>query len=159
MFQSLFGLFVLIGFGWLLSERRSDIALRPVLAGLLLQIGLAFLFLHVPPLQRGLGGLNAAVSALADATKAGTAFVFGFIGGGPLPFDEKFPGASFNLAFQALPQVIVVSALSSLLFHWKVLPIVVRGLSWVLQRTLGIGGAVGISAAATIFIGMVEAPL
>ena len=143
----------------LLSERRSQIALRPVVAGLLLQVGLAFLFLHVPPLQRGLGGLNAAVGALADATKAGTAFVFGFIGGGPLPFDEKFPGASFNLAFQALPQVIVVSALSSLLFHWKVLPIVVRGLSWVLQRTLGIGGAVGISAAATIFIGMVEAPL
>ncbi|HUN50946.1 MAG TPA: nucleoside transporter C-terminal domain-containing protein [Candidatus Sulfotelmatobacter sp.] len=159
MLQSLFGLFVLIGLGWVFSEQRAKIALRPILAGLALQLGLAALFLHVPPLQRGLAGLNAAVVALADATKAGTAFVFGFLGGGPLPFDEKFPGASFNLAFQALPQVIVVSALASLLFYWGVLPLVVRGLSWVLRKTLGIGGAVGISAAATIFIGMVEAPL
>ncbi|HYM32400.1 MAG TPA: nucleoside transporter C-terminal domain-containing protein [Candidatus Cybelea sp.] len=159
MVQSAFGFCVLIALAWALSENRWRVGLRPVLGGLALQIGLAALFLSVPQLQEGLNVVNRAVIALADATRAGTSFVFGFLGGGPLPYDEKVPGASFNLAFQALPQVVVVSALSSLLFYWKILPAVVRALSWVLQRVMGIGGAVGISAAATIFIGMVEAPL
>src|SRR5213078_2879255 len=66
---------------------------------------------------------------------------------------------SFVLAFRALPLVLVVSALSALLFHWRVLPWIVRGFSLVLEKTMGIGGAVGLSAAANVFVGMVEAPL
>ena len=85
--------------------------------------------------------------------------MFGYLGGGALPFDLKTPGADFILAFQALPVVLVMSVLTTLLFYWRVLPPVVRGMAWLLERTLGVGGAVGLSTAANIFLGMVEAPL
>ena len=91
--------------------------------------------------------------------RAGTSFVFGYLGGGPLPFEPKLPGAEFVLAFQALPLVLVMSVLTTLLFHWRILPPIVRGFAWALERTLGVGGAVGLSTAANIFVGMVEAPL
>jgi CNT family concentrative nucleoside transporter len=100
-----------------------------------------------------------AVNALAEATKAGTSLVFGYLGGGPLPFDEKAPGASFILFFQALPLVLVVGALSALLYHWRVLPLAVAGLSRLLKRVFGIDGATGFATAANVFVGMVEAPL
>jgi CNT family concentrative nucleoside transporter len=67
------------------------------------------------------------------------------------------PASSFILAFRALPLVLVVSALSSLLFYWRVLPWLVGLISRLLRKTLGIGGAVGLSAAADIFVGMVMA--
>ena len=98
-------------------------------------------------------------SAISAASRAGTSFVFGYLGGGALPFDLKAPGADFILAFQALPIVLVMSVLTTLLFYWRILPPVVRGLAWLLERTLGVGGAVGLSTAANIFLGMVEAPL
>jgi len=106
-----------------------------------------------------LGLLNVPVQAVADATSAGTSFVFGYLGGGPLPFAEASPGGAFVLALQALPLVLVVSALTTLLFHWGILPRIVRALSSVLERSLGVGGAVGLSTAANVFVGMVEAPL
>ena len=96
---------------------------------------------------------------LEESTTAGTSFVFGYLGGGSLPFDEKFPGSSFILAFRALPLVLVMSALSSLLFYWKILPLVVRAFSWGLQKTMKIGGAEGLGVSAEIFLGMVESPL
>ena len=85
--------------------------------------------------------------------------VFGYLGGGDLPFAEKFPGASFILAFRALPLILVISALSALLFYWKILPIVVQAFSWSLQKTMGLGGAEGLGVSANIFVGMVESPL
>ena len=69
--------------------------------------------------------------------------MFGYVGGGALPFDLKAPGADFILAFQALPIVLVMSVLTTLLFYWRVLPPIVRGMAWLLERTLGVGGAVG----------------
>ena len=103
--------------------------------------------------------INDAVDAIAAATRAGTSFVFGYLGGGPLPYDLKVPGADFILALQALPVVLVMSVLTTLLFYWRILPPIVRGFAWLLERTLGVGGAVGLSTAANIFLGMVEAPL
>ena len=105
------------------------------------------------------GAINDAVGAIASASRAGTSFVFGYLGGGALPFELKSPGAEFILAFQALPIVLVMSVLTTLLFYWRILPPIVRGMAWLLERTLGIGGAVGLSTAANIFLGMVEAPL
>lgn len=159
MLQSLFGLVVLTTLAWVFSERRSRVHWRAVAVGLGLQLVLAALFLNLPVLRAALVSLNRVVNALSEATQAGTSFVFGYLGGGPLPFQEPFPGASFVLAFQALPLVLVISALSSLLFYWRILPLVVKGASWVLERTMGVGGAVGLSTAANIFVGMVEAPL
>ncbi|MCX7893431.1 MAG: hypothetical protein N2544_13860 [Burkholderiales bacterium] len=157
--QSLFGFFALFAIAWLFSERRREVAWRPVAGGMALTLALGVAFLKVPLFAELFLWLNRAVTALQDATAAGTSFVFGYLGGGPLPFEEKAPGASFVLATRALPLVLVVSALTSLLYYFRVLPVVVRGFALVLEKALGIGGAVGLSAAANVFVGMVEAPL
>jgi CNT family concentrative nucleoside transporter len=157
--QSLFGFFVLHALAWLCSERRRAIPWRPVLAGMALTLALAVLFLKVPLFSEVFHWLNRAVGALERATQAGTSFVFGYLGGAPLPYEEQPETSSFVLAFRALPLVIVISALSALLFYWRILPWIVRGFSWLLTRSMGIGGATGLSAAANVFVGMVEAPL
>ena len=157
--QSAMGLAALLGIAWLLSENRRVVPWRIVLSGLALQIALAALLLKAPPVQRVFLTLNEMLLALERATQAGTSFVFGYLGGAPLPFATSAPGSSFVLAFKALPILLVVSALSSLLFYWRILPAIVKAISAVLERTMGIGGAVGLSAAANVFVGMVEAPL
>ena len=157
--QSAFGVFALLAIAWAISEDRRAVSLRQATIGLSVTVACAVLFLKVPGSTAAFSGINHAVDAIADATKAGTAFVFGYVGGAPPPFEVKVPGADFSLAFQALPLVLVMSVLTSLLFHWRILPPIVRALSWVLERTLGVGGAVGLSAAANIFLGMIEAPL
>lgn len=157
--QSLVGFVVLHVIAWALAEDRRRVAWRTVLPGMALTIVLAVLLLKVPVIAELFRALNDAVNALERATAAGTSFVFGFLGGGPLPFEEKQPGASFVFAFRALPLVLVISALSALLFYWRVLPVVVRTFSWLLRRTMGVGGAEGLSAAANVFVGMIEAPL
>ena len=157
--HSLVGFFLLHAIAWALSEDRTTIVWRPVIAGMLLTFGLGLVLLKAPYAKGVFLALNGALDALEKATRDGTAFVFGFLGGGPLPFAETYPGASFVLAFRALPLVVVVSALSALLFHWRVLPWIVRGFSLVLEKTMGVGGAIGLSSAANVFVGMVEAPL
>jgi len=155
-FAGLAGLLLLC---WLVSEDRRAIAWRVVVVGLVLGFALAAAMLKLPPIQQGLDRINDGANQLSAATAVGTAFVFGFLGGAPLPFAETGPGSSFVLAFRALPLVLVVAALSALLFHWRILPAIVRVFAWLLRRTMGIGGAVGVSAAANVFVGMVEAPL
>jgi CNT family concentrative nucleoside transporter len=157
--QGLLGIAAILFAAWAISEHRRQVPWRTVIVGLLLQFVLAAALLKVPLFKSFFIALNDALLLLEKATTAGASFVFGFLGGGPLPYAETAPGASFVLAFKALPLILVVSALSSLLFYWRVLPFVVRAISRVLQRTMGIGGAVGLSAAADIFVGMIEAPL
>lgn len=159
LLQCCLGYLVFVALAWALSENRRAVPWRAVGAGVLLQGGLALVFLKLPAAQGVFARLNDGMLALEAATRAGTTTVFGYLGGGPLPFAEASPGSSFVLAFQALPIVLVMSALSALLFHWRVLPRLVRGLSWGLEKTLGVGGAVGLSTAANVFVGMVEAPL
>jgi len=158
-YQGIVGLFVLIGIAWSCCENRKAIQWRHVAAGLALQAVLAVLLVRLPVSQSVFIWLNRAVLALEQATTAGTTLVFGYLGGGLLPFPEPFSGSAYILAFRALPLVLVVSALSSLLFYWKILPLIVKAGSWLLERTLGVGGALGVSAAANVFVGMVEAPL
>jgi CNT family concentrative nucleoside transporter len=158
--QSALGLVVLTAFAWALSEnRRAAFSWRLIGAGLGLQIAIALLLLEVPPARNALYSLNGVVDALTKATGAGTAFVFGYIGGGEAPFDVTRPQNAYSLAFQALPLVLVVSALSALLWHWRLLPVIVKGFAFALQKAMSIGGAVGLGSASTIFLGMIEAPL
>jgi concentrative nucleoside transporter, CNT family len=157
--HSLLGFFALHAIAWAISEKRRAVAWRPVLAGMGLTLGLGAVLLKVPAFQQVFFGLNHALEALERATREGTGFVFGYLGGAPLPFVETHAGSTFVLAFRALPLVVVVSALSALLFHWRVLPWIVKGFSLMLQKTMGVGGAVGLSSAANVFVGMVEAPL
>lgn len=157
--QSLVGIAAIVALAWALSENRRAFAWQTVLVGLALQIGLAALLLGVDWIRGALYSLNAVVEALAGAMRAGTSFVFGYVGGGEAPFDVTRPGHLTSLAFQVLPLVIVVSALSAVLWYWRVLPVVVRGFSLALQKTMNIGGAVGLGAAANVFLGMIESPL
>jgi CNT family concentrative nucleoside transporter len=157
--QSALGVLALIAFAWIISENRRAVAWRSVAAGLAVTFVLAALLLKVPQVKAAFGAVNGAVDAIATATRAGTSFVFGYVGGGQKPFESKMPGAEFILAFQALPIVLVMSVLTSLLFYWRILPPIVRGFAFALERTLGVGGAVGLSTAANIFVGQVEAPL
>jgi len=157
--QSAFGLIALLLIAWAISENRRTVPWRIVVSGVLLMVVMAVLLLKVPLFKQFFLTLNDALLGLEKATQAGTSFVFGYLGGGKLPFAEQPQTSSFVLAFRALPLILVISALSSLLFFWKVLPVVVRSISKVLEKTMGVGGAVGLSTAANIFIGMVEAPL
>jgi concentrative nucleoside transporter, CNT family len=157
--QSALGIVVILAAAWLLSEDRGAFPVRTVAVGFALQIGLALLLLKVPPARNALFSLNAVVVALMAATKAGTSFVFGYVGGAPAPFVVTNAAGMSSFAFTALPLVIVISALAALLWHWRILPIVVNAFAWVLRKVLGIGGAIGLGAAATIFLGMIEAPL
>jgi concentrative nucleoside transporter, CNT family len=157
--QSLLGVAAIIVIAFMISENRRAVPWRQVLIGLAVTFALALLMLKVPQSQSAFNVINRAVNAVASATKAGTSFVFGYVGGGPLPFDPKTPGSDFILAFQALPVVLVMSVLSSLLFYWRIMPPIVRGFSWALEKTLDVDGAVGLSTAANIFVGQVEAPL
>jgi CNT family concentrative nucleoside transporter len=159
MIQGVLGLFVLLTVAWLLSENRRLLSWRPILAGLTLQVGLALLMFKVPLFRQLFLGLNSLVLTFQEATQAGTSFVFGYLGGGPLPFAETTPGGSFSLAFQALPLVLVIGALTALLYYWRILPLIVQAFSWVLRKTMGIGGVLGVVASGCIFLGMVEAPL
>ena len=157
--QSALGVFAILAIAWLISENRRAVPWRPVMVGLAVTFLLALLMLKVPQTKVAFSFINRAVEAIAAATRAGTSFVFGYIGGGTLPFDPKTPGSDFILAFQALPVVLVMSVVSSLLFYWGIMPPIVRGFSRALERTLDVGGAAGLSTAANIFVGQVEAPL
>ncbi len=157
--QAILGIVALVGFAWAISENRRKVRVGEILLGLLVTFLMAALMLKVPPLRHLFDILNRGVSLIEESTQAGTSFVFGYLGGGPLPFAEGRPGASFVLALQALPIVLVVSALSSLLFYWRILPVVVHAFAWVFRKTMRVGGAVGLSASANVFLGMVESPL
>ncbi|HTT01480.1 MAG TPA: nucleoside transporter C-terminal domain-containing protein [Steroidobacteraceae bacterium] len=157
--QSALGVIVLRLLVWLLSERRRLISWRFVVIGTLVQIGLAALFLKLPISGAVFAGVNTVVVGIQHASEAGSSFVFGFLGGGPLPYQETRPGTSVALAFRILPLLIIMSAVASLLIYWRVLPAIVRGFAWVFEKSLGIGGAVSVSSATNIFLGMVESAI
>lgn len=157
--QSIAGLVVFACIAWLISENRTKVSIKIIVAGIAIQLAVGFILLKLPVFRDFFISLNRLVLSLEESTAAGTSMVFGYLGGGDLPFAENFPGASFILAFRALPLILVISALSALLFYWKILPIVVKAFSWSLQKTMGLGGAEGLGVSANIFVGMVESPL
>jgi CNT family concentrative nucleoside transporter len=157
--HALAGIAGLVAVAWLAGEKRGAVPWRAVGAGLALQLVMAVVFLKVAAIKQAFLKLNDALLVLEQATQAGTGLVFGYLGGGPAPFEVTDTGATFVLAFRALPIVLVMSALSALLFYWRVLPAIVRALSLALEKLMRVGGVVGLSAAANIFVGMVEAPL
>ncbi len=160
VFHSLIGLAGLIGLGWLASEARGQIRWKEVGVALAAQLAIAMAMFGVPGMEAAFEFLNAVVGALGAATQEGARFVFGFLAGGDPPFQPVEPGArSFVLAFETLPLVILLSALTAILTHWRVLPALVLGLSRLLEKSLGIGGAVGLGVGANVFLGMVESPL
>jgi CNT family concentrative nucleoside transporter len=157
--HALTGMAGLLALAWAASENRRAIPWRAVLVGMGLLLILAVVFLKIPLIKDAFLKLNDVLLVLERATQAGTSMVFGYLGGGPAPFQVTDEVAVFVLAFRALPLVLVISALSALLFYWRVLPAIVRAISLVLERAMRVGGVVGLSTAANVFVGMVEAPL
>ena len=157
--QSACGVFFILGLAWAFGENRRQAQWGAALGGLAITFALAALLIKWPWLSQTIALINMGVESIATATQAGTAFAFGFLGGGPAPYTITNPAAQFIFVFQALPVVLVISALTSLLFHWKILQPIIHGLSALLRRSLGVSGAVGLSTAANVFLGMVEAPL
>ncbi len=157
--HSLIGLISLILLSIVFSEDKKHIPIRIVVVGLLLQLFFGFILLKLPQSRHLFYYLTKGVQAIEESTKAGTSFVFGYLGGGPLPFKEKIAGTAYILAFQTLPLLLVVSALSSVLFYLNIIPPIIKGFSWLLRYTMGIGGVEGFAAAANVFMGMVESPL
>jgi len=159
LLQPLLGIIIFLGIAWIISEQRNQVKYTAILTGLVVQFTIAGILLYIPVFKKFFLFLNNVVLSLEAAAKAGTSFVFGYIGGGTPPFLLQDPGSNFILAFQALPLVLVIGALSALLFYWRIIPTVVKGFSFLLQKTMNIGGALGLGASTTIFLGMVEAPL
>lgn len=157
--QSLLGFFAFAAIAWSISEHRRGFPVRIVLTGMALQVAIALIMFRFPLVADFFLLLNRVVEAIQESTQSGTAFVFGFVGGGEAPYEIVYPHAAFSLAFQALPLVLVISALSSVMFYWGILPRIVKGFSWLLEKSMKIGGAEGLGVSANIFVGMVEAPL
>jgi concentrative nucleoside transporter, CNT family len=157
--QAVLGIFALVGFAWAVSENRRAVRWPIVAAGIGLQFVLAISLLRVPALQGVFLALNSVMDALNNALLAGTTFVFGYLGGGTPPFESTRPELQYVFAMQSLPFLLLISALASVLFYWRVLPAAVKAMSFVLEKTLKIGGAVGLGVSANVFMGMVEAPL
>ncbi|NML95633.1 NupC/NupG family nucleoside CNT transporter [Novosphingobium olei] len=159
--QGLIGIGLILLIAWGVSEnRRAMPGWRWIAGALIMQLAIALAFIRVPLVWRAVEAINSGVSAIEQATLAGSSYMFGYLGGAELPFVLK-PGVSppMIIAFQVLPLIIVFSALTALFWHWGVLRWLVNGLSWVLRRTLGVTGVVGLNAGANIFLGVVEAPL
>ena len=157
--QGIFGVLFLIVFAWLCSERRDQIDVRFLGIGLFSQFSLAFLFFQVPLISDILMSLNFIIAAIEAATLEGTRFLFGYLGGGSEPFEVSEGGYLYLFAFRVLPNVIVFCVLIAVLWYWKVLPKIVTGFGFLLRRVFKVSGAVGTSAAATLFLGMVETPM
>lgn len=153
------GIALILLLAWLFSEAKTQVKPIPVLLTLGVQIILALLLLKAPVISDGLKLLRYMVIAIETATRQGTSFVFDFLGGADITFLDDPTSPPYIFAFQTLPQIMVFSVLVALFWHWRILPVITRAFAWVLQRTLGIGGAVGLAASASIFLGMAEAPM
>lgn len=157
--QALLGLAVFVALALPFSESPRAIRWRLVAIAIALEFAVCIVLLRVPPVAAALAYLNHAVAALSAATLKGTAFVFGYIGGGPAPFAVTDPKALTSFAFQMIPIIIVVSALSAVLWYWRVLPLVIHAIAKLFERALGTRGPAGFAITANVFVGQVEAPL
>ncbi len=161
--QSVLGVVLIPLFVWSISENRSELrwnaALRVIITGLALQFLLVAALLLMPWTKLIFDGLGEAILALQNATDTGARLMFGYLAGGPAPFDVSKPENDFIVAFRVLPMILVLSALVRLLYHWGILQRVVQGFAYLLQHSFGTGGPLSTAAAASIFLGLVEAPL
>ncbi len=163
--QGLLGVAIILLIAWGFSEKKREVRWKTVGLTLAAQIVLAAILLKVPFIYKGLEALTAVFAGIQAATLEGTRFVFGFLGSDPDIYPNDFPFAMGEypyvpmFAFVILPQILTFSILVAMLWHWGILPRVIRAIAWVMQRSLHIGGAVGLAAAASLFVGMVESPL
>ncbi len=152
------GLVAIFAIAWGLSSNRKALPWKLILGAVAMQIAFALLLYGVSPVKDALASASVVVGALQEATRAGTNFVFGYVGDNTVwPAGGDGPGPVFF--FQILPLVIVVAALSAMLWHWGVLRWITKGFAYVFQRLMGLGGATSLAVSANLFMGMTEAPV
>jgi CNT family concentrative nucleoside transporter len=158
--RSLIAVALIILIAWLFSEKKMRFPFLLAAGAILVQAGLVLLLFAIPNSKAVLSGVNAAVDGLANATDHGTRFVFDYLGGGEAPYASR-PGAAapFIFGFRVLPLILVISALSALLWHWRILRWITRGFGLLFEKTMNLGGASALAVAANIFMGMVESPI
>jgi len=139
--RGIFGVFAFMLLAWLLGRDRRAVNWRFVLAGLGLQLGLALLLLKVPGVSDALFAVNRLVGVLEEVTAKSAGFMFGYLSGGKPPFEVVDQSANFIVAFRVLPLVLVVSALSSVLFYLGALPWIIRQFARLLRRIEALTGA------------------
>ena len=157
--QSLLGLAVIIGVCWALSEKRGAFPWRLAIGAVAVQALLVLLVFGVPGAEIGLKAITDSVDALSAATRSGAQFIFGYLAGGEQPYVVQNQPALFVFAFEVLPLILVISALSALLWHWRILKWITRGFGFIFQKSMGLGGASALAVAANIFLGMIESPI
>jgi CNT family concentrative nucleoside transporter len=158
--QSLVGVVATIGICWALSERRAAFPWRLAIGAVAAQAALVVLLFGVPAARAVLAGAGQAVDGLSASTQAGVTFVFGFLAGGQAqPYAVTNPAGLFVFAFRVLPVILVICALSALLWHWRILKWITRGFGFVFERTMGLRGPPALATAATVFMGQVEGPI
>lgn len=150
---SALGFVVFASIAWLLSNNRKKVVWKTVGAGLGLQILLGALIFRFPGSHRAFLWMNDAVLALLNASKAGTAFLFGPLAAAP----GEQGSIGFVLVFQVLPVAIFFAAFTAALYHLKLLQWIVRVFAWVFHRTMKISGAESLCGAANIFVGVESA--
>ncbi|KQW80850.1 NupC/NupG family nucleoside CNT transporter [Brevundimonas sp. Root1279] len=159
--QSLLGLVVIVAACWGLSENKRVFPWRLAVGAIAVQAALVLILFGIPGSDSVLSAITGAVDGLNRATQQGTQFVFGYLAGSrfPQPYPVQDQNAMFTFAFQVLPLILVISALSALLWHWKILKWITLGFGFLFQRTMGLGGASALAVAANIFLGMIESPI
>ncbi len=159
--RSLIAIVAIVLIAWLLSENKKRFPFLLMIGALAAQVGLVLALFAVPNAQALLDGVSGAVDGLASATDKGTEFVFGYLGGRPeqQPFPIQQQNNLFIFGFRVLPLILVISALSALLWHWKILKWITHGFGFLFQRTMGLTGPSALAVAANIFMGMVESPI
>jgi len=152
---------VIIAACWLLSENKRRFPIWLTLGAVATQAGLVVAVFSIPNSAGLLSGVSAAFDGLASASDRGAQFVFGHLSGGPAPFATQPEGtpAPFIFGFRVLPLILVISALSALLWHWRILEWITRLFGLLFEKTLGLGGASALAVAANLFMGMIESPL
>ena len=159
--QPIIGFFILLLLGAIFSENVKAIKIRYLVSAVVIQVLLALVLIKVPLVSNFFEYLSYGVMTLKEANDYGTSFVFGYLADNApnAPFDITNSAGTFIFAFGGLTLIIVMSAISALLWHWRIIPVLVNALSVIFKKPLDVGGPVGLSATANIFLGQVEAPL
>jgi CNT family concentrative nucleoside transporter len=151
-FTGVLGILAVLLAAWLFSTNRRSIRWRTVAWGLSLQLLFAFFVLRFDFGQRAMFWAGGVVTRMLSATAAGTSVLFGKLG-----TPDTSLGSIF--AFQVLPTIIFISAFFAVMYHIGLMQIIIRGLAWVMLKTMRISGAESMNVAASIFMGQTEAPL
>ena len=154
---SLLGIVSFLGLAWAMSSNRRQVPWRVVAWGMGLQLIIGFVVFRTQIGKGVFEAANVAIRKLNEFAGEGAKLVFGALGDGEKMQEIFGGGVIFAIAIPAT--IIFVSALSSLLYHWRVLPLVVSGIAWVMRRTMRTSGSETLATAANIFMGQTEAPL